>query len=74
MAVKKAPAKKKTAVKAAAAKKTPAKKTANKIKKGQKYECAVCGLAITIDEECGCIEACDILCCGKPMKTKASKK
>jgi len=59
MAVKKAPAKKKTAVKAAAAKKTPAKKT---------------GLAITIDEECGCIEACDILCCGKPMKTKASKK
>jgi len=60
MAVKKtAPTKK------AAAKKSPVK--------GQSLECEVCGLAVTVDEDCGCVEACDILCCGEPMKVKKSK-
>jgi len=65
---------KKAAVKKTAAKKAPVKKGAVNPKKGQGYECAVCGLAITIDEDCGCVDACDIICCGKPMKPRASKK
>jgi hypothetical protein len=53
-----------------AVKKAPAKKS---VSKGQAYECGVCGLAVTVDEACGCIEACDILCCGQPMQEKKSK-
>jgi hypothetical protein len=50
-----------------------------KVAKGDSYECEVCGLAVTIDETCGCVDVCDILCCGKPMKerkvkVKATKK
>ena len=70
MAVKKAPVKK--AASKAVAKKAPAKVT--KVKKGNGYECAVCGLAVTIDEACGCVDYCDIICCGKPMKAKAARK
>ena len=66
--VKKAPAKK------PAAKKAPAKKASGSPKKGDGYECVVCGLAIVVDEDCGCVDACDIICCGKPMKAKAPKK
>ncbi|HJX02929.1 MAG TPA: hypothetical protein VJ488_00065 [Dehalococcoidia bacterium] len=83
MAVKKAaPAKKKaTAKKAAPIKKAvaavkkavPAKAKSKNIKKGAKFECAVCGMAITVDRACGCVGVCDILCCGKPMKAKAAK-
>lgn len=71
MAVKKAATK--TPVKKVAAKvpkKTVAKKPFNK---GEKYECAVCGLAVVIDVECGCVGACEIVCCEKPMKKKAAK-
>jgi len=74
MAVKKAvPAKKapvKAAVKKVAAKKAVAKKSTVK---GQALECQVCGLAVTVDEDCGCIETCDIICCGEPMKAKKAK-
>ncbi|MFC1862307.1 hypothetical protein ACFLT4_01030 [Chloroflexota bacterium] len=28
------------------------------------YVCGVCGLAITVDEACGCVDFCDIICCG----------
>jgi len=69
MAVKKAvPAKKapvKAAVKKAVAKKSPVK--------GQALECEVCGLAVIVNEDCGCVETCDIICCGAPMKAKAAK-
>jgi hypothetical protein len=72
--VKKAPAKKAVAKKPVAKKAVPARKASNSVKKGQGYECVVCGLAITIDEDCGCVDACDIICCGKPMKARAAKK
>ncbi len=37
---------------------------------GDSYECDVCGLVVTVDEECGCEEACDIICCGEPMEQR----
>ena len=49
---------------------TAAKK---KVAKGDSYACEVCGLAVTVDEACGCIDVCDIVCCGKPMKERKIK-
>jgi hypothetical protein len=69
MAVKKAA--KKAPAKKAPAKKAPAK---GKNKAGDGYVCQVCGLAVTVDEVCGCVDTCDIICCDKPMKKKRSKK
>jgi len=40
------------------------------VRKGDAYRCGVCGLAITVDEVCGCVDTCDIICCEKPMKPK----
>ncbi len=65
----------KTAAKAAAkpaakAQKAPAKK---RVARGDSYECVVCGLAVSVDTTFGCVEACDIVCCGKPMKEKKAK-
>ncbi len=52
-------------------KKKPVKKAAKKkMKTGDVYECGVCGLAVTVDEVCGCADYCDIICCEKPMKPK----
>jgi len=68
MAVKKAaPVKKAATTKKAVAKKAPVKKVS---RSGQNLVCGVCGLSVTVDEDCGCIEAHDIICCGKPMKEK----
>jgi hypothetical protein len=64
-----------------AAKKAPAKKavakragcgTASraKVKTGDQYKCSVCGLVVSVDETCGCVQKCDILCCGSQMKKK----
>ncbi len=39
-------------------------------KKGARYSCGVCGLAVTVDNICGCVDTCDIICCGKEMKRK----
>ena len=63
MAVKKAVAKR--------AKKAPVK---GKTKAGDSYACEVCGLAVTVDDVCGCVDACDIICCETPMKRKRSRK
>jgi len=53
------------------AQKKVAKKVSKKsVKKGDVYKCTVCGLAVTVDETCGCIDYCDIICCGKEMKAK----
>jgi hypothetical protein len=30
----------------------------------------VCGLVVTVDETCGCVEACDIVCCDQQMQPK----
>lgn len=72
--VKKAP--KKTAIKTAV-KKTkkaaPKKKVAVKVKKGQAYECRVCGLRVIVDKVCGCVEEHVLICCSKPMAKKARK-
>jgi len=40
------------------------------VKKGEAYKCTVCGLSVVVDEVCGCIDTCDIICCEKPMKPK----
>ncbi len=52
-------------------KKKEVKKVAKRsVKKGDVYKCSVCGLAVTVDEVCGCVDACDIICCEKPMRAK----
>ena len=56
-------------------KKKAVKKVARKVvkkavKKGDVYKCGVCGLAVTVDEVCGCVDTCDIICCEKQMKPK----
>ncbi len=49
-------------------KKAPAKK---RVSKGDAYECGVCGVAIVVDDACGCdAEYHEFICCGKPMKKK----
>lgn len=74
MAVKTAPVKKTPVAGKAAAKKkaVPAKKAAaaRKSLKGDSLECNVCGLVITVDEDCGCVEEHVILCCDEPMKAR----
>jgi hypothetical protein len=40
------------------------------VKKGDAYKCGVCGLVVSVDEVCGCVETCDIICCEEPMKAK----
>jgi len=53
------------------AQKKVAKKASKKgVKKGEAYKCSVCGLSVVVDEVCGCIDTCDIICCEKPMKPK----
>ncbi len=39
-----------------------------KIRKGSRYTCGVCGIAVVVDTVCGCVKTCDIICCGKQMK------
>ena len=58
------PTKKKTT------KKTTSKKTTKnkKVKKNDKLVCVKCGLVVSVDAICGCVDACDLLCCGKEMK------
>ena len=41
--------------------------------KGTSYACDVCGLVVVVDEECGCAEVCDIICCSTPMKERKTK-
>jgi len=53
-----------------AQKKVTQKGSKKSVKKGEQYRCTVCGLAITVDEICGCIDTCDIVCCEMPMKPK----
>jgi len=37
------------------------------VKKGEAYKCTVCGLVVSVDETCGCVDTCDIICCELPM-------
>ncbi|MEW6585865.1 MAG: hypothetical protein AB1442_09690 [Nitrospirota bacterium] len=75
MATKKAVTKTKKTVKTARKKAVrkavkPAARKKQAVKKGTKYTCEVCGLAVSVDEVCGCVETCDIVCCGEQMKKK----
>jgi hypothetical protein len=44
-----------------------------KIDKDDRYTCELRGLVVSGDEICGCVDVCDIICCGKPMKRKEVK-
>ena len=46
------------------------KKQTKKITKKKKLYCGKCGLVITIDKTCGCIDTCDLICCGQQLKEK----
>jgi hypothetical protein len=68
----KAPAKKAAPAKPAKAAKTaktvkPAKKAATR--KGAKYGCQLCGMVVSVVEDCGC-RTIDLVCCETPMKKK----
>lgn len=53
------------------AEKKASEKVSKKVaKKGDAFQCDVCGLVVTVDEVCSCVDACDIICCGKEMKPK----
>jgi hypothetical protein len=56
---------------ATSAKKAPAKKMARKVSRGDQYSCEVCGLIVSVDETCGCVDACDIICCGTEMTARS---
>jgi len=60
----------KTKKKTSAVTKTRSKAAGSPMKKGAKYQCTVCGMAVTVDKICGCVEAHDIVCCGTEMKPK----
>jgi len=58
----------KTGGKPAAAKaKKPGRAGKTKVKQGDRFACDVCGLVVSVDEVCGCVDACDIICCGEQM-------
>ena len=44
------------------------------MKKGAAYKCGVCGVAVVVDEVCGCVEEHYFICCAKPMKKKGKTK
>lgn len=50
-----------------------AKVSKKSVKKGDAYTCGVCGLAVTVDEVCGCVDTCDIICCERQMKPKRAR-
>jgi uncharacterized membrane protein len=45
----------------------PAKKAATR--KGAKYGCKLCGMVVSVVEDCGC-RTIDLVCCETPMKKK----
>lgn len=60
-------------MKTRARKQKSAKKT-KKMRRGTKYTCRECGLVVAVDEVCGCVDVCDLMCCGKQMVRKTPKK
>ncbi len=38
-----------------------------KAKTGDKLSCEVCGMIVTVDEECGCVSMEELICCGEVM-------
>ena len=62
---------KKTGARKSGASQTTAK---GRKKAGDQYLCESCGLAVTVDEPCCCINPCDLICCDLPMKKKRTGK
>jgi hypothetical protein len=78
------PARKVVQPKAAAvkskAKAAPARSSAKKVaapkkglSRGESLVCGTCGLVVTVDEACDCIEVHEVICCDEPMKVRAEK-
>ncbi|KAF0159069.1 MAG: hypothetical protein FD159_816 [Syntrophaceae bacterium] len=44
----------------------------SKVKPGDVLSCEVCGLAVIVDEECGCVIT-ELICCDEPMGNKGPK-
>lgn len=63
---------KKEATKKVTAKKETTRKPAKKktLKKDDKLVCQLCGLVVRVDNVCGCVDVCDLICCGKEMKPR----
>ena len=38
--------------------------------KGNRYTCNECGIVVTVDEVCDCVDVCDLVCCGEQMQPK----
>lgn len=77
VATKKVAAKKPVATKKkVVAKKSAAAKSRSRAvtSRGDLYTCEECGLIVTVDEMCDCVDVCDIICCGEPMKFKKARK
>lgn len=49
--------------------------TKKRINKGESLVCGVCGLAVVVEEvgDITIIEESPLICCGKPMRSKARK-
>ena len=45
----------------------------SRVKAGDVLSCEVCGLAVIVDDECGCVMA-EIICCEEPMINKGQSK
>ena len=41
--------------------------------KGDVLSCEICGLLLVVDEECGCAEAHEVICCDMPMTKRAAR-
>ena len=41
-----------------------------KEEKKKQLACKECGLVVTVENECECMDACDVICCGENMKIK----
>lgn len=67
MAIKKLVKVSKTTKKKMASKRASPRKQKD-LKIGSRYKCDVCGLSVIVDEVCGCVDFCDIICCGEQMK------
>lgn len=50
----------------------PKKKALKREKKGNAYQCSVCGYRLVVDEACGCAEEHVFVCCNKVMKKKST--
>lgn len=52
---------------AAAGATKPARTSGKRVRQGDRLSCDVCGIVLSVDEACGCIDQCDIICCGQQM-------